>query len=136
MKTINREKVNKSKKIVFLTTLLCIIFLYLNKRFSFYVPCIFHKITHLYCPGCGITRMIISIFKLDLYQAFRFNPLAFILMPFMIIYGLYYYICWLHDKKFKTPNKYWYLLLVITLLFMVLRNTQEFSYLAPTVIKK
>ena len=75
---INKEKLKKSKKIIYITLLLSFIYLYLIKRFSFYIPCIFHKITHMYCPGCGLTRMIISIFKLDIYQAFRYNPLLFI----------------------------------------------------------
>ena len=49
------------------------------------IPCPFHFITGLYCPGCGITRMIKSILKLDFYQAFRYNQLLFILLPFFII---------------------------------------------------
>ena len=33
------------------------------------IPCVFNLITGYYCPGCGITRMFISIYKLDFYQA-------------------------------------------------------------------
>ena len=136
MKTkINKEKIKKSKKILLIIIILLITYLYLNKRFSFYIPCIFHKITHLYCPGCGITRMIMSIFKLNFYQAFRYNPLLFIMMPFLISYETIYYINWIHDKNYTIPKKIWYILLIITILFTILRNTNTFNFLAPTIIK-
>ena len=133
MKTkLNKEKIDKSKKLLFITILLSILFLYLNKRFSFYIPCIFHKITHLYCPGCGITRMFLSILKLDFYQAFRFNPLMFFMSPFIIIYEIIYYINWIQDKKFKISKKIWYILLIITIIYTILRNINSFNFLAPT----
>ena len=136
MKTkINKEKIKKSKKILLIIIILLITYLYLNKRFSFYIPCIFHKITHLYCPGCGITRMIMSIFKLNFYQAFRYNPLLFIMMPFLISYETIYYINWIHDKNYTISKKIWYILLIITILFTILRNTNTFNFLAPTIIK-
>lgn len=135
MKTkLNKEKINKSKKIILISILLAITYLYLNKRFSFYIPCLFHKITHLYCPGCGITRMILSILKLNFYQAFRYNPLLFIMMPFIILYELLYYINWIQDKDFKISNKIWYTLLIITIIYTILRNINMFNYLAPTKI--
>ena len=135
MKTkLNKEKIDKSKKILFITILLSILFLYLNKRFSFYIPCIFHKITHLYCPGCGITRMFLSILKLDFYQAFRFNPLMFFMSPFIIIYEIIYYINWIQDKKFIISKKIWYILLIITIIYTILRNINSFNFLAPTKI--
>ena len=135
MKTkINKEKIKKSKKISLIIIILLTTYLYLNKRFSFYIPCIFHKITHLYCPGCGITRMIMSIFKLNFYQAFRYNPLLFIMMPFLISYETIYYINWIHDKNYTIPKKIWYILLIITILFTILRNTNTFNFLAPTII--
>ena len=133
-KKINKEKINKSKKIFVITFLSFIIYLYLNKRFSFYIPCIFHKITHFYCPGCGITRMILSILKLDLYQAFRYNPLLFIMMPFIITYEIIYYINWIQDKKITISKKIWYILLIITIIYTILRNINMFNYLAPTKI--
>lgn len=135
MKTkINKEKIKKSIKTILLILLLTIIFLYLNKRFSFYIPCIFHKITHLYCPGCGLTRMIISIFKLNFYQAFRYNPLLFIMMPFIITYEIKNYINWIQDKPFTISKKIWYTLLFITIIYTILRNINMFNYLAPTKI--
>lgn len=48
------------------------------------IPCIFHKITGWYCPGCGITTLILCISKLDFAGAFRANPFLFVTSPFLI----------------------------------------------------
>lgn len=45
------------------------------------MPCYFHEITGLQCPGCGTSRMALSIMKLDLKSAFAYNPVAFIAFP-------------------------------------------------------
>src|SRR5690554_3644064 len=52
------------------------------------VPCIFHELTGLYCPGCGITRTVLSLLSLDFHQAFRFNPLLVFLLPLYIAYSI------------------------------------------------
>ena len=39
-------------------------------------PCLFHRITHLPCPSCGSTRAALALLRLDLAQAFAWNPLA------------------------------------------------------------
>ena len=63
------------------------------------IPCIFNKGTeHLFkfvlhiereglkCAGCGVSRMIISIVKLDFVSAFKHNPFLFITGPFLLAY--------------------------------------------------
>ncbi|MCI7596733.1 MAG: DUF2752 domain-containing protein [Lachnospiraceae bacterium] len=48
------------------------------------IPCIFHEITGLYCPGCGITGMCISLMQGDLLGAISSNPVLFCLSPFLL----------------------------------------------------
>lgn len=131
---INKEKINISikKGIVYIPIITLLI--YLNEKYSIYIPCIFHKITGLYCPGCGITRMLISIINLNYYQAFRYNPLMFILLPFFIIYYILYYIYWLKNKKLVINNKIWYTLLIIIIFYGIIRNLPFFKYLIPTKV--
>lgn len=131
---VNRERIRISIKRIIIYTPLIILLIYINKKYNIYIPCIFHKITGLYCPGCGITRMIISIMNLNFYQAFRYNPLIFILLPFFIIYYILNYIYWLKNKKFIINNKIWYTLLIIILIYTILRNIPSFKYLIPTKI--
>lgn len=139
------KNIEKKKRLIrILLILISIIFLilmyvYLNKKIGFEIPCIFHKFTGLYCPGCGITRMLISIFNLDFYQAFRYNPLVFIYLPFLIIYFVYKIVIYINDKKdtlmLKIPKSVTLILLIITVMYGILRNFEMFSYLRPTIIK-
>lgn len=123
-------------KIIMIPTIAVIFILTLTDHLS--IKCPFHEITKLYCPGCGITRCLISIIKLDFYQAFRYNPLVFILLPFLIPYFIYkIYIFFLNkDDKItkKIPNFVYYILLGIIILFWIARNIDAFSWLAPTKI--
>ncbi len=99
------------------------------------LPCIFHKITGLYCPGCGITRMFISLFKLNIYQAFRYNPLVFILLIVSTIYFLVDCLKYgITKEHIKLPKIVYIILLIIVIGFGILRNIPLFSYLAPTIV--
>ena len=115
----------------FFIVILGISFIYIILDYNIGIPCIFHKITNLYCPGCGITRCLKSILTLNFYQAFRYNILITILLPFFIFYFIYSIVL---KKDFKIPNYIWYILLFIIILFGVFRNIPYFSYLAPTII--
>lgn len=121
-------------------TILCIVFLLCIFYFNnIKIPCLFHKFTGFYCPGCGITRSLISLFRLDFYQSFRYNPLIFILYPFFIPYTFYKIWVWLFDKDDKisnvVPNFIWIILVILFVLFGILRNIDIFNFLAPTLIK-
>lgn len=95
------------------------------------IPCIFNKLTGLYCPGCGATRTIISLIKLNFYQALRYNAIITIFIPSTIIFTCYKYI---FNRDAKVPNWVWYVLLAITLAYGIMRNIPYFSFLAPTQV--
>lgn len=110
-----------------------ITYLFLNDILK--VPCLFQLFTGYYCPGCGITRMFISIFKFEFVQAFHYNSLLFLLLPLVIVYFVIYWWRWIHNRQmYEVPNFIWTLLLIIVILFGVLRNTDLFHFLAPVVL--
>lgn len=90
------------------------------------LPCIFNKITGLYCPGCGMTRAVQSCFKFEFYQALRFNALLFI-MPIGL--GAYYFAN--HMQKPKTAKTILIIMIVLAVGYGLLRNIAHFSFLAP-----
>lgn len=102
------------------------------------IPCLFNKITNLYCPGCGITRMLLSIPKLNFYQAFRYNQLVFIFLPFILLLLIDFLLKWLNNQNnyiyLRINNKVWVVLLIIVLVFGILRNIPLFDYLKPITI--
>ena len=110
-------------------------FKFLKNNFGFGIPCIFHEITGFYCPGCGITRAIESVISLNFYQAFRYNMLVTLLLPFFVVCVVDEIYCYIVDRKktlySKIPTNFLIVLLIITILFGILRNISLFDFLAP-----
>lgn len=103
--------------------------------FDIGIPCVFYEITGLYCPGCGITRLCLSLFEGDIYQAFRYNPIIFIDLPILFI--LFVLNIFLKNNKNikKITDVIIIFLATITIIFGVIRNIPIFSFLAPTQIR-
>lgn len=79
--------------------------------------------------------MIESIIKLDFYQAFRYNPLFFILFIIFITYFIYQVYLHIKYGSFKKPSlKLLIILVAILSIYMILRNIPLFNYLIPTKI--
>ena len=123
---------SKMKLILILISFLIVYFI-LSELLDVGIPCLFYEITGYYCPGCGITRLLFSLLKLDFYQAFRYNPLIFILI---IITGIYWLVKFILKKfmniSIEIPNYVYYILLVIVIIFGILRNIPMFDFLSPT----
>lgn len=45
------------------------------------IPCPFHAVTGLLCPGCGVTRMCLALLRLDFAAAWEANPVLLLLLP-------------------------------------------------------
>jgi hypothetical protein len=101
---------------------------------GFGIPCIFHTVTGLHCPGCGISRMFLSIARLDFKTAFQYNPLIFTISPIALFFIIRHYVLYIIYGKRKS-EKFEMVLLVIALvlliIFGILRNLPTFSFLAP-----
>jgi hypothetical protein len=93
---------------------------------GFAIPCVFRKITGLYCPGCGVTGMLTHIVRLDFKGAFECNQVLFVISPFILyLLGkmLYGYI------RYDTVLTF--VLIGILLVFGVVRNLPPFDFLRP-----
>lgn len=123
----------KNKQYIFLIIVVIIMaILLIHGKIA--IACVFYGITGLYCPGCGITRSILSLIEGDIYQAFRYNPIIFIDIPIIIITSIIDFIFKENKKVKKVTNIIYIMLLVLTLVFGVLRNIPYFSFLAPTTL--
>lgn len=108
---------------------------YLNIKYNIKIPCIIHEITGLFCPGCGITRAIFALLELDIKKAIKYNILIIVIFPFILIYIINYAYIWINDLKKDAskifPKPLWYILLIITIIFGIIRNINYFSWLQP-----
>lgn len=99
------------------------------------LPCVFYETTGLWCPGCGVSRMFLKMFKADFSGAFYENRFLFSTLVFLlaaIAFRLYQYIS---QKPLK--KTIWFIVFMILyaaafFIFGVLRNLGTFSFLAPT----
>lgn len=131
-------KIVKKNLLIFLVLLIALlVYLLIGSRFNIFIPCPIHEITNLYCPGCGVTRMLLAIINGDFYQAFRYNPLLFCLIPFLIFYYgnvIYSYYRKKENLFLRFEPQLWYFLIFLFILYGVVRNLPAFSYLIPTTI--
>lgn len=88
------------------------------------VPCIFNKITGLYCPGCGMTRAINSLMHFKLVEAIKYNLLSILIPVFLGIYLLLEY-----RQAKKLSKIIIYLMISISIIYGFIRNFSLFNYL-------
>lgn len=60
-----------------------IVYAYSPLEYDFYPKCVFRLATGLNCPGCGGTRCLFWLLHGDVSQAFFFNPLLIVALPFL-----------------------------------------------------
>lgn len=48
--------------------------------------CIFYNIFGIPCPACGMTRAMINLFKFNIREAFRYNPLFIVLFIIPLVF--------------------------------------------------
>lgn len=74
----NKEQIKKYLYLIISAGLLCL-FLYLTN-----IGCPIKFITGISCPGCGMTRALFSLLRLDVKSAVYYHPLVFV-MPIIVI---------------------------------------------------
>ncbi len=96
-------------------------------------PCQFYKLTGLYCPGCGSTRMLYFLVHGHPWLAFRQNALAMTVLP-GVIYGLALQLIKPASAVYSRISPRWMTAFcLVVLLFAVARNLpfEPFCRLAP-----
>jgi hypothetical protein len=85
----------QKKKLRTLCIVLCagIVYYIVTQVTSFRVPCPFYTLTGYLCPGCGVTRMILSLARLDFRAAFSYNPALMCLIPVWLA-GFVVHLIW------------------------------------------
>lgn len=98
------------------------------------LPCVFHEVFGVWCPGCGVSRMFLKIFKADFAGAYYENRFLFSTLPFLLAASAFRIYQYIEQKPFK--KTVWFIVVMIVyaaafLVYGVLRNFNAFSFLAP-----
>ncbi|WP_032364491.1 DUF2752 domain-containing protein [Rhodococcoides fascians] len=106
-----------------------------DPRSSTYLPCPFHALTGLWCPGCGATRAFGDLTRGDIAAAASSNVVAVVLG--IVAVGIW--AAWLRARWTQTPltlprfgRPTVVVGVALLVLFTVVRNTAWGIALAPT----
>ena len=95
------------------------------RRLGFGIPCIFHSLTGLQCPGCGISRMCLALLRLDLKGAWEANCAVLCLLPvglWVAVSTVIRYVRTGNKQPGKWENRAIWLMIAVLLIFGVVRN--------------
>ena len=104
-------------------------------RFGVAIPCVFHRVTGLYCPGCGTMRALVSLTQMQIARAIRYNAFLLVLLPLLAVKGFQTAVFYL--KSGASPAEggkeqtLWITVTVLFVVFGILRNLPALSFLAP-----
>lgn len=88
------------------------------------VTCPLHDLLHLYCPFCGGSRAVLSLFRLDFLTAIRVNPAVLVSLPVVLVFYVRALIAFFRGDvfAFRIPRGWTVALLVLFVGFFLLRN--------------
>ena len=90
--------------------------------------CVFHALTGLDCPGCGMTRAAWLLMHGHPIQSLKQNPFLFVVIvaAYMLLAEMSPYMLGRQLPQLEIPN--WVLITLITLvmIFTVVRNVLKF----------
>ena len=113
-----------------------LLYVYPPTEYGFYPRCFFFWATGFHCPGCGVTRCVGALVRGNVEQAFAYNALFVLVLPFLIcgLSGTAYEM-WTGKKtrSFRLPGWTLKVFLVVMLIYWIARNIDmyPFNLLAP-----
>ena len=99
-------------------------------------PCPFHRLTGLYCPGCGSLRAVHQLLHGNLLTAFSLNPLLIFSLILLTFWFISCGVIAMGNRSLPMatiPSYGIWLILIIIVLFWILRNITLYPFvmLAP-----
>ena len=94
--------------------------------------CVIRNITGLPCPGCGMTRALIALSKLEFTNAVRLHPLSLMMLPFGGLLALSPFNSSL--RRLIVKKLFWQLLIAIFLIVYIIRMFLMFPHIEPMTL--
>ena len=88
------------------------------------IPCLFYRLTGFQCPACGVSRMIVSVAKLDFAAAFHYNAFLLVTAPILLFCLIYPDVRFVlsGNRKLGWVNVVLWCELILLVVFGVIRN--------------
>jgi hypothetical protein len=109
------------------------VFFFNPSTHGFYPVCVFHALTGLNCPGCGMTRALYALLHGNFTLALKDNALFVTSLAMMAIWGVHFIFRKLKNQPttFDVSPKFLWTFLVVAFVFAVVRNLPGFEWLSP-----
>ena len=89
------------------------------------IPCVLHEVTGLECPGCGISRAILALARLDFAAAFGYNAVWPLIIGYLLWIGIGGSAAYIKRGELcYLPGKTWMhaVILSVVVVYGVVRN--------------
>lgn len=91
----------------------------IRKVWEWGIPCIFHLVTGVYCPGCGGTRAVKAFLRGNFADSFRYHPLIVYTVLVVVLEA----VTWALAKVLRRPGLHirhydWFVYLGIAIIFI------------------
>jgi len=109
-------------------------YLLIHEFTGFSIPCPFWTLLHLYCPGCGVSRMLFHLFHGEFYEAFSSNCVVFCLLPVILadaVFHAYRYIRRGEARLYQAERIALWVCVAVLIVFAVVRNVYPIDILVP-----
>jgi hypothetical protein len=109
------------------------VFFFNPSTHGFYPVCLFHTLTGLNCPGCGMTRALYALLHGNFPLALKDNALFVAAIAVLAIWSVRFVFLKLKSQPatFNVSPKFLWIFLVISIVFVVIRNLPGFEWLSP-----
>jgi hypothetical protein len=111
-----------------------VLFLFPPLEYGFYPKCLLHSWTGLSCPGCGSLRAMHQLLHGNLAEAFHYNPMLVLALPFFAAWGAHQSYAMVTGRDLfhlRLPRPAILGILAVIIVFAVLRNLPAFPSLNP-----
>lgn len=129
MKKLEIEEKKRLKKVLKKAIILltvAVLYAIFVRNVGWGIPCVYKLLTKKLCPGCGISRMFLSLFRFDFVSAAKYNLLVLISLPFalfLVPYKSYQYIKAGKTKTGKFETVFYLVFFVLCIAFYFIRNS-------------
>ncbi len=124
--------------LLLLVSLMVIIYRFNPLEHGWYPPCVFHKFTGLYCPGCGSARAIHSLLHGNFMNAADHNFLMVLFTPYILFHFITAYLEKIFNIFFPyylIPESWLWGIMGLFIFYWIIRNipSEPFIFFAPTL---